>query len=172
MLKAHAAGCEFTKQSSMVPVKKPFDLVITTNSGFPLDLNLYQSVKGMSAANQIVRQGGAILIATACEDGVPEHGGYANLLKMGGTPEGILNMVSSPRFSAPDQWQVQIQALIQKRADVFVYSDGLTDQQISDALFTPSHDIPRTVELLQDKYGSEATIAVLPEGPQTIAYLG
>jgi len=171
MLEAHAQGCEFTKQAAMVPVKKPFDIVITTNSGYPLDLNLYQSVKGMSAANQIVRQDGAILIATACEEGVPEFGEYANLLKLGGSPEGVLEMVTSPGFSAPDQWQVQIQAMIQKRADVFVYSDGLSDDQIQEALFTPCRDIPGCVQELQKKYGAESSIAVLPEGPQTIAYI-
>ncbi len=78
---AHAAGCQSVRQTAMIPVKEPFDIVVTTNSGYPLDLNLYQSVKGMSAAAQVVRPGGAIIIAAECWDGVPEHGLYGQLLR-------------------------------------------------------------------------------------------
>lgn len=171
MLPAHAQGCEFVRRNAMVAVEGPYDIVITTNSGYPLDQNLYQSVKGMSAANQIVREGGAIIIATACEDGLPNHGLYAELLVNGGSPMGILEMISQPGFSAQDQWQVQIQAQIQRRAEMYVYSDGLTDEQIQMALFLPCRDIATTVENLQKKYGSQARICVMPEGPQLIPYL-
>ncbi len=171
MLVAHAAGCAFIAQTAMVPVGEPFDIVITTNSGYPLDLNLYQSVKGMSAAAQIVRQGGAIIMATACEDGLPDHGGYAELLQRGGSPQGVLDMVTSPGFNQPDQWQVQIQAMVQLWAEVFIYSEGLTDDQIRGALLTPCRDIPHTLAQLASSYNHKASIAVLPEGPQTIPYV-
>jgi nickel-dependent lactate racemase len=155
----------------MRTVDKPYDIVITTNSGYPLDQNLYQSVKGMSAANQIVKQGGSILIATACEDGLPNHGRYAALLAEAGSPQGVIDIISRPDFSAHDQWQVQIQAQIQNRANVYVYSDGLTDDQIERALFIPCRDLEQTVSQLQEKYGAQASICVIPEGPQTIPYL-
>ncbi len=171
MLVAHAAGCAFIAQTAMVPVGEPFDIIITTNSGYPLDLNLYQSVKGMSAAAQIVRQGGAIIMATACEDGVPDHGGYAELLQRGGSPQGVLDMVTSPGFNQPDQWQVQIQAMVQLWAEVFIYSEGLTDDQIRGALLTPCRDIPHTLAQLASSYNHKASVAVLPEGPQTIPYV-
>ena len=64
----------------MVPVDGPFDIVVTTNSGYPLDQNLYQAVKGISAAAEIVRDGGTIICAAECRDGLPEHGSYAALL--------------------------------------------------------------------------------------------
>jgi nickel-dependent lactate racemase len=171
MLAAHAKGCAFVKDTAMRAVDRPYDIVITTNSGYPLDQNLYQSVKGMSAANQIVRQGGSIIIATACEDGLPNHGQYAALLAEAGSVQGVIDMISKPGFCAQDQWQVQIQAQIQRRADVYVYSDGLTDQQIERALFIPCHNIEQTVWQLLEKYGSQARICVIPEGPQTIPYL-
>jgi nickel-dependent lactate racemase len=155
----------------MRAVDKPYDIVITTNSGYPLDQNLYQSVKGMSAANQIVRQGGNILIAAACEDGLPNHGMYATLLAEAGSPQGVINMISKPGFCVQDQWQVQVQAQIQRRADVYVYSDGLTDEQIERALFIPCRNLEKTVSQLQEKNGSQARICVIPEGPQTIPYL-
>ena len=171
MLAAYAQGCAFVRENAMCAVDKPYDIVITTNSGYPLDQNLYQSVKGMSAANQIVRQAGSILIATACEDGLPDHGRYAALLAEAGSPQGVIAMISKPGFYAQDQWQVQIQAQIQRRADVYVYSDGLTDDQIERALFIPCRNLEQTVSQLQEKYGSQARICVIPEGPQTIPYL-
>ena len=171
LLAAHAAGCAFVKEKAMVKVEAPYDIVITTNSGYPLDQNLYQSVKGMSAANQIVRQGGAIIVAAACEDGLPDHGRYAALLAEAGSPQGILEMLARPGFSAHDQWQVQIQAMIQQRAEVYVYSDGLSDEQIKRALFIPCRNIERTVASLQARYGPGARICAIPEGPQTVAYL-
>ncbi len=171
MLAAHAAGCDFVRDKAMVPVDTPYDIIITTNSGYPLDQNLYQTVKGMSAANQIVRPGGAIIAAAACADGVPAHGRYAALLAEAGSPQGVLEMLARPGFSEQDQWQVQIQALIQLRADVYVYSDGLTDAQITQALFKPCRNLEQTVADLQARYGSNARICAIPEGPQTVAYL-
>jgi nickel-dependent lactate racemase len=171
MLAAHAAGCDFVKETAMVGVDQPYDIVITTNSGYPLDQNLYQSVKGLSAASQVVRQGGAIILAAACEDGLPDHGRYRDLLVEAGSPQGVLDLISRPGFSAQDQWQVQIQAQIQMKASVFVYSDGLADEQIEWALFTPCRSIESTLAQLVEKYSPGARICVIPEGPQVIPYL-
>lgn len=171
MLAAHAAGCAFVRECAMIGVDQAYDVVITTNSGYPLDQNLYQSVKGMSAASQVVREGGAIIMAAACEDGLPDHGQYAELLAAAGSPQGILEMIARPGFCAQDQWQVQLQAQIQLKADVFVHSDGLTDEQIERALFIPCQDIGSTTASLMKKYGPQARLCVLPEGPQIIPYL-
>jgi nickel-dependent lactate racemase len=171
MLAAHRQGRDFVREHAMAPVDEPYDIVVTTNSGYPLDQNLYQCVKGMSAARQIVRPGGAIIIAGACQDGLPDHGRYAELLATGGSPQGVLDLIAQPGFSAQDQWQVQIQAQIQLHADVYVYSDGLTDAQIEGALLKPCRSIETTIRELGQQWGREPRICVLPEGPQTIAYL-
>ena len=171
MLSAHEVGCRFVRQNAMVPVDSPYDIVITTNSGYPLDQNLYQAVKGMSAARRIVRQRGAIIMAAACEDGLPDHGRYAKLLVEGGSPQGVLDMLKKPGFEEQDQWQVQIQALIQQWADIHVFSEGLTDQQIERALFIPCHCVEQTVTSLLKIYDTDTRICVLPEGPQTVAYI-
>ncbi len=171
MLAAHARGCDFVKASAMVAVDEPYDIVLTTNSGYPLDQNLYQSVKGMSAASRVVKEGGAILIATACEDGLPAHGKYADLLAEAGSPAAILAMVSQPGFSVQDQWQVQIQAQIQMKADVYVFSEGLSKQLIEKALLIPCVDIEETLAMLMARFGSGARLCVIPEGPQVIPYL-
>ncbi len=169
LVEAHRAGRDFARENAMVKVAAPYDVVITSNAGYPLDQNLYQTVKGMSAASQIVREGGAIVMAAGCEDGLPDHGLYGQLLAEAGSPDAILRMLAQPGYSAQDQWQVQIQANIQKKAEVYVYSDGLSDSQISRALFTPCRDLPATVAQLAQKHGPR--VCVLPDGPLTIAYL-
>ncbi len=166
---AHRAGCEFVRQTAMVKADGPYDVVVTTNSGYPLDQNLYQTSKGMRAAQRIVRRGGAILMAAACEDGLPDSGNYARLIAQAGSLEGLHEMLAQPGFAAEDQWQLQIQAMIQDWADVYVYSGGLSDDQIRTALFNPCRSIERAVGDLQAKYGR--LLCVLPEGPQVIAYL-
>ena len=171
MLQAHAAGCKFVRQSAMAPVDELYDIVVTTNSGYPLDQNLYQTVKGMSAAAQIVRPGGAIVMAAACADGLPNHGQYAALLARAGSPQAVLDMIAQPGFSAHDQWQVQIQAQIQLKAEVHVYSDGLSDEQIQRALFLPCRSIEDTVAQLLTRYGPAARLCVMPDGPLTIPYV-
>lgn len=169
MLAAHKQGCAFVKANAMVAVEQPYDIVVTTNSGYPLDQNLYQSVKGMSAAAQVVREGGAIIIAAACEEGLPTHGRYGELLRHAGSADGALAMIAAPDFQAQDQWQVQVQAQIQRKADVSVYADGLTDDQIRQALLQPCRDVRRTLDALRAEKGARA--CVIPEGPQTIPYL-
>lgn len=168
MLEAHRQGCAFVKDISMVPIPRPFDWAITTNSGYPLDQNLYQSIKGMSAAARAVRPGGAILMAAACEDGLPEHGLYAQLLREAGSPEEILNTIAAPDFEAQDQWQVQIQAQIQQEAEIYVFSDGLTDEQIRGAHFSPCKDISDFVQEMTACKGPRG--CVIPDGPQVIPY--
>lgn len=168
---AHAQGCAFVKEKAMVTVPEPFDIVITSNSGYPLDLNLYQSVKGMSAASQVVKEGGSIIIAADCWDGIPDHGEYGQLLLEAEGLESLLETIRAPGFQRQDMWQAQIHALICLKADVHFYSHNLSDEQIEGALLRPCRDIEATVAELLHKYGPEATICVLPEGPQTIPYI-
>jgi lactate racemase len=168
---AHAAGCAFVKETAMAPVPAAFDIVITTNSGYPLDLNLYQAVKGMSAASQVVKPGGAIIIAAECWDGIPDHGLYGQLLREASTPRELLDRITAPGFLKQDQWQAQIQAQIQLKADVYVRTDHLSNEQMRAALLEPCHDVVGTVAQLREKYGPAATVCVLPEGPQTIPYV-
>ncbi|MHC4558990.1 MAG: nickel-dependent lactate racemase family protein [Planctomycetota bacterium] len=168
---AYKQGCTFVKKNSMVPIKEPYDIVITSNSGYPLDLSLYQSIKGISAASQIVKKGGSIIVAADCWDGIPDHGKYGGLLLDADSPENLLETIRTPGFSMQDMWQAQIHALISQKADVYFYSENLSDEQIIGALLKPCHSIEATVNKLVHKYGPEASICVLLEGPQTIPYI-
>jgi nickel-dependent lactate racemase len=170
LAQAHRAGTEYVKARALQPVREPFDIVITSNSGYPLDLNLYQAVKGMSAAAQIVRPGGDIIVAAECWDGIPAHGEYRRLLWEASSPADLLARVLAPGFRCHDQWECQVQAQLQLKARVHVYADGLSDEELRRALVLPCRSIEGLVaELRRDKPG--ATVAVLPDGPQTVPYL-
>ncbi len=168
---SHDAGCAFAREVAMQRVAEPFDIVVTTNSGYPLDLNLYQTVKGMSAAAQVVKQNGEIVVASECREGFPSHGKYRALLAKGSTPDEWLHMVHAKNFSEHDQWQIQVQAQIQKKARVHLYADGLSDTEIRAAQIFPIRDVEGTVRELLRERGEHARICVLPEGPQTIPYI-
>ena len=171
LLQEHAAACEAARRNAMRSVERPFDVVVTTNSGYPLDQNLYQAVKGMSAAATVVKEGGAIICAAECRDGIPNHGAYGEILSSKPSPRDLLEMIMAPGYSRPDQWQVQIQAMIQLKAKVLVKADRLSDEQIRAAHFQPISDVSAAVEEVTRTAGKNASICVLPNGPQTIPYL-
>jgi lactate racemase len=170
LISAHREGCHFVRQTAMQKVTAPYQVVVTTNSGYPLDQNLYQAVKGMSAAARIVRKGGTIVIASECSDGVPNGSPYERLLKYSDSFEDLFRYITDPTREEPEQWQVIVQMVIQRRAEVLVYS-GLPDEKVLAAKLRPCHDIAQAVREGLDRGGDGARVAVLPQGPLTIPYL-
>ena len=166
---AHLKGCERVKASSMVSVPEPFPIVVTSNSGYPLDQNLYQTVKGMSAAARIVSDGGTILVASECSDGIPDHGDFARLMKNGEGPSDVLRSVYEEE-PVLDQWQAQILAGILERSEVEVYSN-LKPEDVSSCKLRPIGDFQASLSRRIDSVGKGARVAVLPDGPLTIPYL-
>jgi nickel-dependent lactate racemase len=171
ILAEHRAACAHAKATAMRQVPAPFDVVLTTNSGYPLDQNLYQAVKGMSAAAKIVKTGGTIICAAECRDGLPSHGSYGAVLASAASPAQLLEMIAAPGYSVPDQWQVQVQAQIQTKARVLVKTTGLKPEEIRAAHFTPIDDVAESVRDTLRRAGPGSTLCVLPQGPQTIPYL-
>jgi lactate racemase len=170
LYEAHDRGCAFAKEHAMIRCDERFDVVITSNSGYPLDQNLYQAVKGMSAAHKIVKKGGAIIIASECSDGLPSHGNYSKIFEMASSPQELLDMINNPEFKMFDQWQVQKQAVIQVWADVYVYSK-LTEEQVTGAMLKSTQNIEQTLEELKSHFGENMSVAVMPLGPLTIPYV-
>ena len=167
MLAVHAAGVAFVRATAMREITRQYDVVLSTNSGFPLDQNLYQSVKGMTAAARLVRPGGAIVLLAECRDGLPDHGSYQQLLARAASTKALLATIHQPGFQMPDQWQAQKQALVQEHARVYLHS-SLADQVVRDALLTPAPDLQATIDTLTTGFGPQCRVAVLPEGPMTV----
>lgn len=167
---AHTAGCRWIRDTVMLACPHRYPLVVTTNGGHPLDQNLYQSVKGMSAAAQIVEEGGCILVAARCEDGFPEHGNFRRRLRAHADARALLEAIESPGFREFDQWQAQILALIRLRCRVRILSE-LPPDQVREAHLDPIDDLQQALEEELHRIGRHAPVAVLPEGPFTIPYL-
>lgn len=170
MLAAHREGAEFVRSHSMRACARPYDIVVTTNSGHPLDRNLYQSVKGICAAAAIVKPGGAILCCAECADGLPEHGNFGAILAMRPDPESLIALLLDPGFSMTDGWQVLKLALVLRRAGVHLYS-GLPDDAVRRAHLIPCADPGERLGELIARHGPSPRIAVLPRGPMVIPHL-
>lgn len=162
--KAHLAGCEFL--SGLCRVKPKWaDIVISTNGGYPLDQNIYQAVKGMTAAEATVKKGGVIIMLARSDDG---HGGETLYRQLADEPDGNVTM---KRFLAlgrnetePDQWQAQILLRIRQRATVIYVSDA-PDQMVKDMHMIPVHSIGEAISLAKDiLQNKNATITAIPDG--------
>ncbi|TVQ27495.1 MAG: nickel-dependent lactate racemase [Spirochaetaceae bacterium] len=170
-VEAHAAGCRHVARHALVPVDRAFDIVVTSNSGYPLDLNLYQAVKGMSAAGRIVRPGGQIIVAAECWDGLPDHGLFATLVMEAGSADELLDRLRGEDLRVRDAWQAHILALLRTKAEITLVSDRLTTGDIPQALcgWAPTvEDAIRDAALQMDHTPS---ICILPDGPLTIPVL-
>jgi nickel-dependent lactate racemase len=167
----HAAAVERAREVAMAPVDAPFDVVVTSGAGAPLDQNLYQSVKGMSAAAQVARPDGLIVCAAECSDGFPDHGSYREVLTSADSPKALLDLIAAREETVPDQWQVQVQARIQAAHRVVVRNSRLTADELAEAHLGATDDVSATVAEAVAAAGDGARVCVLPEGPQTIPYV-
>lgn len=167
----HQLACEAAARTAMREVDGPFDVVVTTNSGYPLDQNLYQAVKGMAAAARVVREGGLIVCAAECRDGLPATGSFGALLRSAESPEQLLQAIEAAGPVVADQWQVQILAAILRRARVALHSDLLSPADITAAHLEAAADVSATVEAELSRIGPAGRVCAIPEGPQTIPVL-
>jgi len=170
-LEAHRKGCDFCRETASRPVPDRFDVVVTTNGGYPLDQNLYQSIKGLTAAVGIVKKGGTIVLACECSDGLPDHGNFKQLIRGHATAHDLLQMILTPGFKTFDQWSAQSMAQVLLHAKVQIKS-MLDDDVVRSALLEPIHDVGAAVADALSAAGPHATVAVLPEGPYTVPYVG
>jgi nickel-dependent lactate racemase len=160
----HREACAWAAASVIHPIEGRFDVVLTTNGGHPLDRNLYQAVKGMAAAERVVRAGGVIVLAAACGDGVPE-GAFAHILRAGSSPDELARPDGPSR---QDGWQAQVLGRVLRRAEVWMYSDGLSERDIRSAMLRPVRDLAVAVREALDHQGPGARLCVLPQGPLVV----
>jgi nickel-dependent lactate racemase len=170
VITAHETGCRVVKETAMVACPRRYPLIITTNSGFPLDQNLYQTVKGMCAATEVIEDGGLLIVAARCNDGFPAHGNFAKLLYQHDSAQAMLDTVYAPGFHMLDQWQIQKFAQVLLKARVALYSE-LSAVEVAQAHIEPIADLNDTIRRAVETLGADTPIAVLPEGPMTIPYV-
>ena len=167
-IEAHEEGCGFVRNMASVDAVEA-DIVITSNGGYPLDQNIYQAVKGMTAAEACVRKGGIIIIAAACNDG---HGGDAfyRWFTDAASPEQVAEKISSipQNETIADQWEAQILARILMKSRVIMVSDECSKKYILDMHMTYAASLEEALVLAEAEAGKMADIVVIPDGVAVI----
>ena len=168
---AHDAGCAQAHREALSMVPRRFPVVVTTNSGDPLDQNFYQTVKGISAAARITEPGGTIVVASRCRQGLPDEGEFRRLLADARPSGELLQAILSSTHTPHDQWQVQTLLQCLQQARVVLHSELNPDAR---ALTRTDHsdDLNATLEGLARAHGAgRLPLAILPMGPLTIPVL-
>lgn len=169
LVAAHEAGCAAARKVAGATVPHQVDITLTTNSGAPLDLDLYQAVKGMDNAARITRDGGVIIIASSCIAGAGPQA-FLDLHRSCRTPIDVLQKI---RREEPIgvQWQNQILSRIQMRNHVMLRSE-LDDELVRSMWIEPVRNLDDAVISALASFGSDAEIAVIPEGPLVLPLVG
>jgi len=166
-VKAHAAGVEFMTSTSLTPLDDLVDAVITSSAGYPLDITFYQCVKGLTAAQHIVKPGGKMLLLAECAEGIgsPE---YARLLKAyRGHAEFLKEIENTP--VEIDQWQLEKLALTGVKNELLFYTPGAARDEFGSLGSHAFADVNHAVAALFSGLSPGARVALLPEGPYTFA---
>ncbi|MCD2346193.1 nickel-dependent lactate racemase [Clostridium guangxiense] len=165
---AHNKGCEFVSKFYGVSGTKS-DIVVTTNGGYPLDQNVYQAVKGMTAGESLCRDGGVIIMIASCCDG---HGGesfYRNVADAKNPKELLSKILKvSKKDTVPDQWEFQILARILNKHKVIIVTDMCYPKIIEDMHMYHARDFKRALELAFEIVGKDAEITLIPDGVSSI----
>jgi len=167
---AHLKGCRFLEMYCTVDLPEPLDFVVTTNAGAPLDCNLYQTVKGATGAALVVREGGVILIASACHEGLGSRE-YCELVEDIASPGDFLKKLMEPGFFVPDQWCAQELWQILLTKEVHIKTDGIPTEWLKKRGLIPVQDVSQAVKDLLTRFGPDARWAVIPHGPLVITRL-
>lgn len=160
---AHAQGVHFIRSQYGCRAEHG-DIVITSNGGYPLDQNLYQSPKAAATAEMCCREGGVIILCCSCSDGIGgEH--FEKLIGLG-SPEQIEAHLAAlpPRETIPEQWCAQIYARILKRHSVILVTTGLSAQQVRRANMVPAASVDEALALAYTMVGKDAQVVVIPDG--------
>jgi nickel-dependent lactate racemase len=167
---AHRAAAGVARHTTMRRVDRRFPLVVTSGGGYPLDQNFYQAIKGVSAAAEIVADGGTILLAAECRYGLPNAAVYNEVLRPNEDIRFANDRILQTEEVVPDQWQLQVQARIQARARVLVKAAGLSPNDLAVARLEPVDDISEFVKSARES-SPALPIAVLPHGPYCVPFL-
>lgn len=168
MVEAWSAGVEFAKTQVNVTVSDQVDIVITTCAGLPLDATFYQAVKGMVGALPMVKEGGQIIIASECCEGIGSEHFKRLLFEYESLDQFVMDIQSAEWTYVPDQWEVEELARAVKKAQIACVCSGITSDDLSKCFVTPAESIEVALQLAFDRLGPNATIGVIPKGPYVI----
>ena len=166
---AHARGVSHVRSAATATVPSPVDMVITSSAGHPLDLTLYQAVKGMTAAVPILKPGGTLIIAAECAEGLgsPE---FTAMATASTTARGFLDELRRVPVRI-DQWQLEECAKVAVGHECVLVSSGIPEDQRRRLFIRTAPTLDDAVREGIRRHGSGARIAVIPKGPYTLVRL-
>ena len=168
---AHRYGVSQVENMVVANVEEPVDIVVTSAAGYPLDTTFYQAVKGIVGVLGILKDGGTIIIAAGCVDGIGSSE-FEQLLRSTTDIDVFLEWILQPGVFTIDQWEVEELIKALKKCQVYLYTDGLSDDEVRNCLVQPVSSIEAGIAEALRRHSNEATIAVIPRGPYVIPQVG
>lgn len=170
MEQAFLEGVAFVRNVVADSVPKAVDIVVTSGAGYPLDTTFYQSIKGMTGALPIVKDGGTIIIAASLQEGIGSPQ-FESLFRENDSLESFVTRIQGQDYFVMDQWQLEELAKVRRRAKVKVVSNGLSPSVLNELFVESAPCVETAVADSLAEYGPEATIAVIPKGPYVLAHV-
>lgn len=166
--KAHLAGCEFVKKISGLP-KSESEIVITTNGGYPLDQNFYQSGKGIGTASDFIKKGGVIIMVSSCCDGI--GGNHFKQFMLGDTVEELLKVIKNipPKKTIEEQWAAQLLLDILSNHKIILVTTYLDHELIKEMNLIPASNVNEALTMAYEIMGDDASVTVIPDGVSIMA---
>ncbi|MGB5875636.1 MAG: nickel-dependent lactate racemase [Bacteroidota bacterium] len=165
-LVAHTAGIQHARQSVRATIPRKADIVVTTSAGYPLDLTLYQAVKGMTAALPIVKGGGMLLLVAECAEGLGSHE-FSEMATSFPSADAFVDFISRNPVVI-DQWQLEECAKAARHAEVVLVSPVLSRRHGSDLFVKTAETVEGALQAGWERLGPDASVAVIPKGPYTL----
>ena len=162
--KAHETGCALSRKLTQVPAVEA-DIAVTSNGGYPLDQNVYQAVKGMTAAEACVKQGGVVIMCSALGDGAGGEDFY-HWFADRENPQAVARDIESipPEETRMDQWEAQMLARVLCKADCYFVTGEENRQLVEDMHMHWAPEVDAALKAATEKLGEKATVTVIPDG--------
>ena len=168
MVNAHLAGAKFAEKQTTATLPEPADVVIVSCAGYPLDATFYQAIKGVLSAIEVVKEGGMVILVAECQEGIGS-GPFTDLILKTKNLEQFVRNTYNPKNFVIDQWQLEELAKAIRKANVYFYSDKIPYEQQQKLFVNPLKSPNEGVEIALKKYGKDAKIVAIPDGPYTLA---
>ena len=168
MVNAHLAGAKFAEKQTTATLPEPADVVIVSCAGYPLDATFYQAIKGVLSAIEVVKEGGMVILVAECQEGIGS-GPFTDLILKTKNLEQFVRNTYNPKNFVIDQWQLEELAKAIRKANVYFYSDKIPYEQQQKLFVNPLKSPNEGVEIALKRYGKDAKIVAIPDGPYTLA---
>lgn len=171
MVAAFEEGVKFVRSVVVDRVTQEADIVVTSSAGYPLDTTFYQSVKAMTGALPVVKQGGTIIVAASLTEGIgsPE---FQSLFREHPNLDVFVERILGDDYFVMDQWQLEEMAKVRRKAKVKMVSDGMSAEVLAGLFVEPAASVEQAVADSLAEYGPAARILVIPKGPYVLAQVG